>query len=187
MTPQKKLYLAIIVLVTLAVLRETGILNLNYYTTKVNTNAQVKWFSSARTRVAQYSKPVANHKNNDLSIVILLDNDTIYKEINKLPPVLMKLHSSYGRPLWRPLYKSADFAAYGSMSSGDANKKLTSLEYASKSHLFGELTINGNITVSGFCSHRQAVQAVKNVIASKAVDELKKYLSSVQPEYIADL
>lgn len=187
MTPQKKLYLAIIVLVTLAVLRETGILNLNYYTANVNTNAQVEWFSSAKTRAEQYPEPVANHRITDLSIVILLDNDTIYKEINKLPPVLMKLHSSHGRPLWRPLYKSANFAAYGSMSSGDANKKLTSLEYASKSHLFGELTINGNATISGFCSHRQAVQVVKSVIARKAIVELKKYLSSIQPEYIADL
>jgi len=187
MTPQKKLYLAILVLVALSVLRETGILNLNYYTTNVNTNAQVKWFSSAKTRAVQYSKPVANHKNTDLSIVILLDNDTIYKEINKLPPVLMKLHSSYGRPLWRPLYKSANFTAYGSMSSGDANKKLTSLEYASKSHLFGELAINGNVTISGFCSHRQAVQVVKNVIAKQAIGELKKYLSSIRTEYIADL
>ena len=180
MTPQKKLYLAIIVLVTLTALRETGILNLNYYKTKINTNAQVTWFSSAKTRAAQYSKPIAKYKNTDLSIVILLDNDTIYKEINKLPPVLMKLHSSYGRPLWRPLYKSANFAAAGSMSSDDANKKLTSLEYASKSHLFGELTINGNITISGFCSHRQAVQVVKNVIATKAADELKKYLNDAK-------
>jgi hypothetical protein len=180
MTPQKKLYLAIIVLVTLAILRETGILNLNYYTTKVNTNAQVTWFSSAETRAAQYSKSVANHRNTDFSIVILLDNDTIYKEINKLPPVLMKLHSSYGRPLWRPLYKSASFTAAGSMSSDNANKKLTSLEYASKSHLFGELTINGDVTISGFCSHKQAVQVVKNVIARNAVDEIKKYLNDAK-------
>jgi hypothetical protein len=187
MTPQKKLYLAIIVLVTLAVLRETGILNLNYYKANLNTNAQVKWFSSAKTRATKYPEPVANHKNTDLSIVILLDNDTIYKEINKLPPVLMKLHSSYGRPLWRPLYKSTSFTAAGSMNSDDENKKLTSSEYASKSHLFGEFTINGDVTISGFCSHRQAVQVVKNVIVEKAVDELKKYLSSLQPEYIADL
>ena len=180
MTPQKKLYLAIIVLVTLAALRETGILNLNYYKTKINTNAQVTWFSSAKTRAAQYIKPVANHRNTDLSIVILLDNDTIYKEVSKRPPVLMKLHSSYGRSLWRPLYKSTSFTAAGSMNSDDANEKLTSSEYASKSHLFGEFTINGDITISGLCSHRQAVQVVKNVIAGKAVDELKRYLSSLQ-------
>ncbi|WP_214226202.1 hypothetical protein [Pedobacter sp. B4-66] len=87
MTPRIKLFFAIVgILLIVMVLRETGVLDLNLYKSDANSSSDATWTSVTYDN----SKPKLKTKYSDLSIVVLFEKDTLYKEINRRPSIFLR-------------------------------------------------------------------------------------------------
>lgn len=179
MTPRIKLFFAVIgVLLILTVLRETGLLSLNFYKADSNSASNATWTSVTFDN----SKSKSKTKNTDLSIVVLFEKDTLYKEINKLSPIVVTIDSLNTGWLWMPLYKSASFSAVGIPGFDNTSvKSAKSSPDVFEPRLSGRLTITGKVVIKGFCSHRQAIILIKGLVTENFISESKKYFSSVDP------
>lgn len=187
MTPRKKIVIALIILVfTVMALRETPYVDLNFYqsytessyNSTINTNSSFVMVGDSKTK----SAPDLNSQ--DLSIVMLLGKDTVYKQLNKLLPIIVKIEDLQTGSLWIPFYKSASFSAIGIPSFDSRQKlegKLPTGSY--KIGISGHLEMNGEIVIKGFCSHKQAVKLVKQQIIAQFNDKIKEYFATVSPEY----
>lgn len=187
MTSRKKIVIALIILVfTVMALRETPYVDLNFYrsytessyNSTINTNSSFVKVGDSSTK----SAPAFNSQ--DLSIVILLGDDTVYKQLNKLLPIVVKIENFQTGSLWIPLYKSASFSAIGTPSFDPRQKlegKLPMGRY--KIGISGDLEMNGKIVIKGFCSHKQAVELVKQQIIAQFNAKIRECFTTVPPEY----
>lgn len=187
MTPRKKIILALITLtLMLMALRETSLIDLNFYQSYTNTsfNSTINTSSSFVSWGDTKTKPAPEVKPEDLSIVILLGKDTVYKELNKLLPIVVKIQDFQTGPLWIPLYKSARFSALG-IPSFDPRQKLKG-EFRTSAYkigISGRLAVTGHIVIKGLCSHKQAVKLVKEQIIEKFSASIKEEFTKRSPEY----
>jgi hypothetical protein len=185
MTPRIKLFFAIAgILVIVTVLRETGVLDLNLYKSDANSSSDATWTSVTFDN----SKPKSKTKNTDLSIVVLFEKDTLYKEINRLSPIVVTIDSLNTGWLWMPLYKTASFSAVGIPGFDNIPvKNAKSSPDVFEPGLSGRLAITGKVIIKGFCSHREAVNLIKGLVVQNFTAESKKYFASVSPEYLRSL
>ncbi|RZK76563.1 MAG: hypothetical protein EOO85_11025, partial [Pedobacter sp.] len=82
MTPRKKIVIALITLTFMVMtLRETSLIDLNFYQSYINTsfNSTINTSSSFVSWGDTKTTPAPAFKPEDLSIVILIGKDTVYK------------------------------------------------------------------------------------------------------------
>ena len=188
MTPQKKSVIALIALtLTLIALRETPLVDLNFYQSSTNSS-----FSSTLNTSSSYvswadtkKKPAPAVNIKDVSIVIILGKDTLYKHQSRFLPIVMKIQEFHTGQLWTPIYKSASFSAVG-IPSFDHRQELK-IEYPTSAYkiaMSGHLAIKGEIVIKGFCSHKQAVKLVKEQIIETFRSKITEEFATLSPEYL---
>jgi hypothetical protein len=189
MTPQKKSIIVLLALtLTVIALRETPLVDLNFYQSNtstsfhstLNTSSSFVSWGDAKEKPA----PAVNIKDY-LSIVIILGKDTLYKHQSKFLPIVVKIQEFHTGQLWTPIYKSASFSAVG-IPGFDQRQRLK-IEYptgAYKIGMSGQLAIKGKIVIKGFCSHKQAVKLVKEQIVEKFRSKITEELAALSPEYL---
>jgi len=187
MTLIKKIVVGIIaVTFAIMILRETSSFDLNFYqsysnssfSSTINTNSSfVSWGDMPK-------KPASEFNSQDLSIVLLHGQDTIYKELNKLMPIIVEIKYSQTGSLWVPLYKSVNFSAVG-IPSFDARQKLKGefQKEAYKIGMSGQLKMDGQIVIKGICSHKEALKLVRAQIIEKFSSSIKEEFAKQSPEY----
>ncbi|MES2829753.1 MAG: hypothetical protein V4687_16465 [Bacteroidota bacterium] len=183
-TLSKTIYITFGLIILLTVLRETGIVDLNYYNAKVNYSGNIEWANGSRTANSVDSTAGPGYSNADISIIIVQEKDTLYKEIHKLAPLVLTIETFQTGSLWTPLYKSASFSASAipgfEYSSGLDVKETTKVPGPL---IYGNLKITGNVKITGLCSHRQAVQIVKDFVVKHFAESTKKHLSTTKGNY----
>lgn len=191
MTPQKKSIIALIALtLTVIALRETSLVDLNFYQSNTNTSfsstlntssSLVSWGDTKKKLApAVYIK--------DLSVVIILGKDTLYKHQRRFLPIVVKIQEFHTGQLWTPIYKSASFFAVG-IPSFDHRQQLK-IEYPTSAYkigMSGHLAIKGEIVIKGFCSHKQAVKLVREQVVEKFRSKITEELATLSPEYLQAL
>lgn len=180
MTTLKKIFLVLIILFLItAILRETRFLQLNFYTSNINSSSNAEWHSKNSIVTVGYQNVKPEVKKPTLSCIILLNKDTLYKKIDGPSPILITVSSFESGPLWTPLYKSANFSAVGSVAQDHKSTfTATNVHSSSKSSLSGNLSISGHVLIKGLCSRRQANKLIKDIIVENFVTEAKKHLSN---------
>ena len=177
------LFLVFIVIV-LTILRETGIINADYYkmTTKTSMVTNwTKWSIPDSIDSSTEGTKLVNRQLHEFPIVVIEGNDTLYND-NKIKGnyITIKVDNFKNGFLWTPLYKSSKFTAIGTVIFEDEIIKTTSSKISEmKAELEGKLSINGNVSIAGICSHRQAVKLIKELAVNSFVLEVKKYFSTL--------
>lgn len=185
MTPQKKI---IIILISTAlivtILRETGVINNDYYKMTSETSLSSSWTNNNVTVTIDSSTmgtKFVNSQFHELPIVVLNGGDTLFQDAglknNSITITLDTLESGF---LWTPIYKSSKFTVTGtSLFRNDLTKIPPAKISLIKTNLTGRLRINGSITIVGICSHRQAITLLKEVAVKNFVSETKRYFSGL--------
>ena len=189
MTPQKTILFTLVgCFVILSVLRETGIISLGFYKSEFNSTSHAMWNGGSTKVTFGDTKPQPKIKNTDISIVVLMGKDTLYKEINKLSSIVITINSLQTGSLWIPLYKSVNFSAVGTAELDNVSmKRANSSQSVSKLNLSGRLTITGVVSITGMCSYRDAKKLIENIVVENFKAKSKDYFLSVEPEFLQNL
>ena len=102
---------------------------------------------------------------------------TIYKDLNKLLPIIIRVKEVRSGHLWTPLYKTASYSVVGTPAFDPRQKlngELTNGRY--KMSMSGELVLKGDIMIKGLCSYRQARKLVNSAIAVNFTEKIKEQL-----------
>lgn len=180
-TLSKTIYITFGILILLTVMRETGVVNLNYYRSDINYSENIEWFNGSSQTSDSTSTDLPKYVNTDISIIILQENDTLFKEIHKLAPLVITIETFQTGPLWTPLYKSVTFSASG--FPGFEHKPEDDLPGPLKSTIGGKLKITGTAKITGFCSHRHAVQVIKDFVVNRFAENTRKHLTTEKSSY----
>ncbi|MEJ7559940.1 MAG: hypothetical protein WKF66_16630 [Pedobacter sp.] len=188
MTPLKKVLLVTTgLLILVLVLRETELLDINYYKAeyKSSLNTRLNTETTTFTYDGQKPAPKSTLRPNDLSFIILLGKDTVYKEMNKLEPIIVRIDSLTSGPTWMPLYKSAKFSAVSSyqLPNGESKNSAFLLGY-SKASLSGGLKIEGDIKIQGICSRKEAHKLIRNHVVESVTASTKRYFANSTPDFL---
>lgn len=187
MTPLKKISLVIVgLLLVVLILRETEYLDLNLYHSQSTSslNSDISSKTSTVNFEGQQPKPAAVLKPTDLSFIVLLGKDTLYRELNKLEPIIVRIDSFTSGPIWMPLYKSVQFSAVASHHLPSPQTKPNDLPGYTNVSLSGNLKIAGEIQIQGLCSRKEAKKLIKNYIVENVTSSTKKYFADSSPEFL---
>jgi hypothetical protein len=187
MTPLKKISLVTgCLLMVVLVLRETEFFDLNLYhsesTSSINSDISTK--TSTVNFEGQKAKPVSSWAPADLSFIVILDKDTLYKEINKLEPIIVRIDSLTSGPIWIPLYKSVQFSAVASHHLPSLQTKPNHVPGYTNVSLSGNLKIAGEIQIRGLCSRKEARRLIRNYVVESVTTSTKKYFADSSPEFL---
>lgn len=194
-TRKKTILLLVAIFLILAILRESGIIDFNYYRSHSSSTSHYNWSDRSVTVTIDSSSMKTKFNNylySNLPIIVLSGSDTIYKDenidlshqvVNTHPPVVITLIKFNPGFLWMPLYKSTSFSAVGSVDFHDELTKTTPAKiHLLKPGISGRLTISGHTSIKGVCSHRYAVSLIKDVIAKNFATETKRYFSTLDQQ-----
>ncbi|WP_316788924.1 hypothetical protein [Pedobacter frigoris] len=186
MTPRKKILFVLLGLILiLVVLIAGGISSFSYKDSIINSTSNSNWSDeSTSTTFGEVKEVKSNYKPADMSLVVLLDGDTLYKDINKLMPIVLTIDAYEVGPLWMPLRKSADFSAAGSIK---INRKVettsgSDLISSFNTKLSGQFTVSGNVALNGFYSHNEAKKLVQDLVVENFVAKAKEHFKTFSPE-----
>lgn len=174
------LLLFVVFFLILTTIRETGIYDFNVYKATFNSVSNA---NTNREHVVSFvssdSEAQPHLDNNNLSILVLMGKDTIYRELNGTVPVVVTIDSLDTSNLWMPLYKSGEFTAVGSY--GTDQDQMTAAASPSgiiRSGGYGRLTVMGNVLINGVCSYRAANVYIKKYVAERFAGQLKKHYNA---------
>jgi hypothetical protein len=187
MTPSKKISLvAIGLMMVVLILRETEFLDLNLYhseaTSSLNSNISSK--TSTVNFEGQKAKPVSSWAPADLSFIVILEKDTLYKEMNSLEPIIVRIDSLTSGPIWMPLYKSVQFSAVVSHHLPFVQTKPNHVPGYTNVSLSGNLKIAGEIQIQGLCSRKEVRKLIRNYVVENVTRSTKEYFADSSPEFL---
>ncbi|TKC05879.1 hypothetical protein [Pedobacter frigoris] len=188
MTPRKKiLFIVLGLLLILTILITVRIFSSSDKDSVINSVSNSSWSDeSTSMTIGEVKEVKSKYKPADLSLVVLLDEDTLYKDINKLLPIVLTIDSYEVGSLWMPLRKSADFSATGSIK---INRKVettsgSDLTSSFTMKLSGQFTVSGSVALNGFYSHKEAKKLVQDLVVENFVAKAKEHFSTFSPEYL---
>ncbi|WPU98918.1 hypothetical protein SNE26_23175 [Mucilaginibacter sp. cycad4] len=157
---KKTLFIAIGLLLIIVVFKNT---TFSYNKTESSYSTIASW----PEEVKKYSTKDGKGNRGDLSIIVLLKKDTLYKEISKTKPIVITVNSLETGALWVPLYKSIDYTAVGALT--DIRSKVPV-----------QLTTMGHVSMTGNYSSKQAKAMINKDVAESFVKEIKNHFYPVQ-------
>jgi hypothetical protein len=165
------------------ILRETGVLNLNYYKVNLEANSGNSWTDKSLLVTIDSSMMGTQFVNSlfgDLPITVLCGSDTLYKEISQQNSIIVTIDTLQNGFLWTPLYKSSTFKAVGTARFvHDIIKTPPTKISLVKANLFGHLNMAGNISIMGLCSHHQAKKLIKELVVKNFVSQTRQYFAAL--------
>jgi hypothetical protein len=183
MKARKKLIIVILTLALLTLLRETGLLNVDYYTMTSSTNSSNNWSDHSMVVTidsASMSTKFMNSQFHDLPVIVLYGSDTLFSDTIQRNPIVVTIDSLQKGFLWTPLYKSATFKIVGtSKFKHDITKTPPARISLVKADLTGHLSIEGSISITGPCSHRHALKLIKELAVNDFLQQTRQYFSTL--------
>lgn len=181
MTPRKKIIITIIcTALIVTILRETGVINIDYYKMSSETSLSSRWTDNSVTATIDSSTmrtKFVNSQYRELPVLVLDGSDTLFQDTerknNSITITIDTLENGF---LWTPIYKSVKFTVTGtSFFKNDLTKTPLAKISLVKANLTGRLKIKGTITIIGICSHKKAINLLKEVVVKNFVSETKRY------------
>lgn len=167
----------ILIIVTV---RETGLLELDLYKSKNRISATDDWTEIASSEPKNKDQKIVN--KNDLSILILQGKDTLYKQINKFAPIMVTFDTLDSGPLWLPLYKSTKYSAIARTSLFEAGFNDPS-NHGTIRHLEGQINLNGELTITGFCSSRTAKRVLRTAVVKNISEKVISKFAALPEDF----
>jgi len=162
------------------VVRETGLLELDVYKSNNQLSAADNW--TAINTAEPKNRDRIKVKRDDLSILILAGGDTLYKKINKLKPITVRIDKLESGPMWFPLYKSTKYTTRANTSLSE-NGYDSSSHHGIVRHLEGRLDISGELTIVGMCSHRTAEKILYKSIVERIAEKVTDKFAGLPEDF----
>ncbi|UPK66704.1 hypothetical protein [Chitinophaga filiformis] len=175
MTRRQKIILILLLpFLVVTILRETGSLSLNLYNSRATSTTSTTWsdFTGIVKISVQDLKNMTCVADDGLKgkplLVYCLGQKYGEQGTKECPPVAVFIHRIDHGPLWTPLYKSARFHLVVPVTrSLSAYRQDGDSIQLYNYQLSGVITLNGELTVIGLCSYRQAESLLaSNVMVS---------------------
>jgi hypothetical protein len=178
---QQKIITIILMVVVLTFIRETGVLNMNYYKMTSSTTSRNNWTDKSVIITIDSSlmgSKFVNRQFSDLPVIVLYGSDTLYSDRILLNPIIVTIDSLQNGFLWTPLYKSTTFKVVGiSKFTKDIIKTPPARISLVKANHIGHLSIKGGVSITGLCSHRHALELIKELAVKDFVLQTRQHFS----------
>jgi hypothetical protein len=185
----KSSILIIALLITITVLRETGVITLDYYNLTSDINTQANWshnITGVGIPLSGLNYTPREEKYSEIPIVVMHQKDTLYYKKGKGEPAKINIETFGADFLWIPLYKPAHPDISVSFYYDASIVKIEGVPtypepYIKhyKGNISGQLTLKGDIAIKGICSHRKAREIIGRLVAEQFDDKVEKYFSNL--------
>jgi len=170
-------------LVVLTFIRETGVLNIDSYKMTSSITSRNSWTDNSVIITIDSStmnSKFINRQFSDLPVIVLYGSDTLYSDRIQLNPIVVTIDSLQNSFLWTPLYKSVTFKAVGiSKFTNDIIKTPPARISLVKANHVGHLNTKGSVSITGLCSHRHAVELIKELVVKDFVLQTRQHFSTL--------
>ena len=192
MSLRKIILIVIMILIFIEVLRETGVLELNYFNSRISSSTTSNWTNStirvkAQTKdelwatfESQLNDPCnLQYSISNTSIQISVDGDYFISGDDSCHSIIIQASVNPGS-IWTPVYKTTSFSAsancFGSFNTIEINQTELSNKVL---NLSGIITLSGNLTISGFCTYKEAKRILVRHIQEQLIQRTKDQLSKL--------
>jgi len=188
MTTQKRIIIiACLVLLTGLILRETGVINIEYNRNNITgrTNGRlnnlviaVPWANNSTWQNAIKGNCNFNGSISNCPIAVTYNNTT-YGDTSACRHISIDVYSISTGALWMPFYRSASFTARASCShltvlaNGDSSNPILK-----SFNMHGNFTVTGHVSVYGFTSYKNAKKLVTDFVLKQVYLEAKNLLKT---------
>jgi hypothetical protein len=181
--PKKTLIGALLLMFLLSVLRETGILTLNFYSSDIKSQLGFNWSNNTLTSTMENAVTGSGyvHQNySDVSVIVEHKGKTLYMESNHIPVVHVAIDRFSTGFLWTPLFKKSRFKITGSVYCSDGITKVNGTAFSVlQTNISGSFTMTGRISVNGISSHREAIALIRQHAVQQLVMQARQYFSTL--------
>lgn len=164
---RRKLLLLLVSFAFITILRETGVVNVNFYNSRINISNTSQWSDN-------------NFTSDDPRFCTPMSGDCIPADISQISIVTftpvgmfntdktrceqLHLHLNYHTSglFWLPLYKHFTFSATATCNDGIIMKSNKSGSGCIDHRFSGIISISGHVTITGFCSYREVKRLITN-------------------------
>jgi hypothetical protein len=172
---RRTLILLLAILAFITILRETGVVNVNFYNSRINMTNTNNW--SVNNMVAPdtfFCKPMSGdcipENISQISIVTFTPEGMFNTDKTRCEQLHIHLYYNNSGLYWLPLYKNFSFTATATCSDGITIK--SNAGAGCIHHQFsGLINLRGHVTITGFCSYREVKRMITNAMV-KAVEEI---------------
>jgi hypothetical protein len=176
-----------LVSLVIIILRDGGYLNLRLYRSYINSSVSSNWSNATGTvilpkREMRRTPCPGEIRLKDLPLQI---HCLGYKHgesgtDNCLPVSVFIDHIDHG-PLWIPLYKNVAFNCNIPLSRAlETYRQKGDSMQLSNYMISGTITLNGNLTITGFCSYRDAERLLAGHVMSRVYNTVRDQLGKQQ-------
>lgn len=164
------------ILILLTVYRETGVINLNFYRSSINSNIGSYWTNYCDIINDTIGCPGPNNSNQDnpektcipistsqIAVVTYTENMSFRDNSDSCSELIFNLSNDNHGLFWTPLYKNVNFNATAicgqSLTIRDKSSGYKRCKYY---QISGTITITGTIRVTGLCSYYEVKKLILN-------------------------
>lgn len=171
---RRTLILLLSFLALITILRETGALTVNYYNSRINMSNTSNWTDNNSTSDdPDFCKPMDGDcipaDISQISIVTFTPDGMFNTDKTSCDQLHLHLNYYTSGLSWLPLYKNFSFSATATCNDGIIIKRNNGsgcIDY----RFSGMISIHGHITITGFCTYREAKQLITNAIVKTVED-----------------
>lgn len=177
-----------ILLLLLSILRETDVLDFSLLRYKVEVNADTEWKNNTGT-ITTILAPLRIEGNwlpSEVPIKIKIDDEVVYEKSGKGDTLNVNVADISTLFAWMPLYKTSEFKTKATVNYHVRGHKTDGVFYDGEPAISqingttkGTMTIKGDVTIKGICSHREAKKILGEEIAKRLVDVVEQNLVSL--------
>jgi len=192
MSLRKIILIVIMILIFIQVLRETGVIELNYFNSRISSSTTSNWTNSTMRVKAQKNDALWGTLESQLkdpcnlqysvtntSIQISVDEDYFISGDDSCHSIIIQASLNPG-PIWTPLYKSTSFSASANCFGSINTIEIKQIELSKKILNFsGIITLSGNLTIRGFCTYKEAKRILVRHIQEQLIQQTKDQLSKL--------
>jgi hypothetical protein len=177
-----------ILLLLLSILRETDVLDFCLLKSKVKVNIDTDWKNNTGTIITILAplRIEGNWLPSEVPIKIKIDDEVVYEKSGKGDTLTVNVADINTLFAWLPLYKTSEFKTKATVNYHVRGHKTDGVFYAGEPAISqingttkGTMTIKGEATIKGICSHREAKKILGKEIAKRLVDVVEQNLVSL--------
>jgi hypothetical protein len=174
---------AAILVLLLLVVRETGIVNVDFYCTYANYHADTRVGQSYTAMECDSAKleSIPHENLTKVPLVVLYDDDTLINRQGYGPEIVLTIEELATGPIWLPLYKPGNLEARMScVYRGGCTKRIGPYIRSVDLRLNGNIYVTGTADIVGICSYRTSRELLKQAVANMALQEINLRLQELE-------
>jgi len=168
----------------LTILRETGVLTLNYYRSSISSNSSSTWSGrqmhtdlDIKDELSKEADSCANFPLADRPVSVTGEGMNYGDETGACPFIHIQVSGFSPGSLWMPLYKTGSFSIWASCSASlmylAPDEKQS---YRSFYNSTGSFTMSGTYSITGICSYREAKRLIMMHILKEIYQRTKEQM-----------